>query len=860
MTVSSTTTPRQEHNGNGSTVNFPITFPYANDSDVIVIHVDGNSTETTWIDPTNYSISGGAVVAVTAPAVGEKLVIYRETTKTQEQDLKNNRRLPGPIEEAALDKLTHITQELDEAIGRCIRYSIVDGSQGTTADDIEDYIDTKIGDSVDATMEANVHEETASAGQSYLTVSGWKLASNTENLSLFIGQTKIPTSALTRSSDYVLTWSGTTLAGGEKIELISISPNPDAEAAAAASAIAAAASAAAAAAIPAANNIVTDLAADVTAAGGVETELVISNTQTLSAHQDIPENITLDIIHGGKIVLGNYNLTFNGNDPKAGLHQIFDASGSGVVSGLKETYPEWWKTNTTPGTTDMGAAINSAFSSCEEQGVIKFREGSNFASSIPVICPAQKNIEMFSPITYTGTSDITILTVGETGTPNNNLNLRLNVIRSNQSDWSSEDNIGVRLWNCNNCDVWLDNAVSSTINCQLISENAATLYNKFWLNYIIEGKIGLDIRTLASAASNQNLFLGGRFAVSPSVNPTLNRYGVRFSSTASYYANNNTFLGTNFEVAAGLATKPTEAIGALIEYGTQNRFIACRDESNTEFGKIENNSSNNEFEIAFGTGDLIDNSAYKNNRSYQQVSNVIYPDVGVNIFDTGAMHKTAINAGANVNIPKVNVGTSAAASELSYTTGLTINPTCIETTGSRSIGVRIDTSVQKQFIIRSDVEAGFGGRVAVRCYDAAGAVLTSADPNHPYVSGQAFKQFSYISTYGGCYSTGGDDTADIFFTVGDDVKSINVMQIPGTAVLKTRGFAIYSLNGFAATWAGYEEIVHGGNIGPAAPTIGTWGAGAIVYNVAPTAGGHIGWVCTSAGTPGTWKTFGAIST
>lgn len=45
----------------------------------------------------------------------------------------------------------------------------------------------------------------------------------------------------------------------------------------------------------------------------------------------------------------------------------------------------------------------------------------------------------------------------------------------------------------------------------------------------------------------------------------------------------------------------------------------------------------------------------------------------------------------------------------------------------------------------------------------------------------------------------------------------------------------------------------------AAPTTGTWRQGDIVFNNAPTAGGTIGWVCTSAGTPGTWKTFGAIS-
>lgn len=43
------------------------------------------------------------------------------------------------------------------------------------------------------------------------------------------------------------------------------------------------------------------------------------------------------------------------------------------------------------------------------------------------------------------------------------------------------------------------------------------------------------------------------------------------------------------------------------------------------------------------------------------------------------------------------------------------------------------------------------------------------------------------------------------------------------------------------------------------PTTGTNARGDIVWNSAPSAGGTIGWVCVTAGTPGTWKTWGAIS-
>jgi len=50
------------------------------------------------------------------------------------------------------------------------------------------------------------------------------------------------------------------------------------------------------------------------------------------------------------------------------------------------------------------------------------------------------------------------------------------------------------------------------------------------------------------------------------------------------------------------------------------------------------------------------------------------------------------------------------------------------------------------------------------------------------------------------------------------------------------------------------------SFGTAAPTTGTHKNGAIVWNTAPAANGNnMGWVCTTAGTPGTWKAFGAVA-
>ena len=62
--------------------------------------------------------------------------------------------------------------------------------------------------------------------------------------------------------------------------------------------------------------------------------------------------------------------------------------------------------------------------------------------------------------------------------------------------------------------------------------------------------------------------------------------------------------------------------------------------------------------------------------------------------------------------------------------------------------------------------------------------------------------------------------------------------------------------------AGWWEVLHDRDgtrrtvrftFGTAAPAAGTWSQGDICYNTGAAAGGAPGWVCTSAGSPGTWK-------
>lgn len=50
----------------------------------------------------------------------------------------------------------------------------------------------------------------------------------------------------------------------------------------------------------------------------------------------------------------------------------------------------------------------------------------------------------------------------------------------------------------------------------------------------------------------------------------------------------------------------------------------------------------------------------------------------------------------------------------------------------------------------------------------------------------------------------------------------------------------------------FTSTVFRETFGTAAPTTGTWAAGDRCWNVAPASGSPVGWMCTAAGTPGTW--------
>ena len=128
MTVSSTTT-KVSYSGNGSTTAFAYTFKIFATSELEVIIRSAAGAETVKSLTTHYSVSGagaaggGNVTFGSAPASGETVIIRRKLTLTQGTDYVENDPFPASSHEDALDRLTFITQQMQDELDRSIKAS-----------------------------------------------------------------------------------------------------------------------------------------------------------------------------------------------------------------------------------------------------------------------------------------------------------------------------------------------------------------------------------------------------------------------------------------------------------------------------------------------------------------------------------------------------------------------------------------------------------------------------------------------------------------------------------------------------------------------------------------------------------------
>jgi len=131
MTVSSTTT-QNSYDGNGSLLEFAYGFKIFDEDDIkVIIRTTSTGAEVVKSKSTHYNVSnvgnasGGNVTFTSgnAPLSSEKVFLVRNTARTQLTDYTPNDPFPADTHEDALDKLTLITQELEQKVEGSLRVS-----------------------------------------------------------------------------------------------------------------------------------------------------------------------------------------------------------------------------------------------------------------------------------------------------------------------------------------------------------------------------------------------------------------------------------------------------------------------------------------------------------------------------------------------------------------------------------------------------------------------------------------------------------------------------------------------------------------------------------------------------------------
>ncbi len=470
-------------------------------------------------------------------------------------------------------------------------------------------------------------------------------------------------------------------------------------------------------------------------------------------------------------------------------------------------------------------------------------------------------VRMDSPIVSTVTNGPSLV-IGRAGQANCGVRLQVRVRKSTQSDWSNEANVGIKIINGNACNIELNESRNATIGVQMLGDGQGCAYNTVRIGYLNNNCIGLDLATAnTNGYCNQNIFHGGRFGEESGIGTGHARYGVRIKSLDGiYFLNNaNVFYGPSFELRKSEAGS-ADAIPWLVVDGVHNYIYDARDEGNDLiFARFQNGSFGNFATVSYESNPnpAFSNEGDYSNNGVQFPLNLLGDRSGQTIFESGAVHKLACYAnGSNtVNVPGLHIANSANTNIASSMNGFALNSNYLQIGSNRAIGILVDTSLAKRFLVQRDSETNNAGRLLVRCYDATGNVYTNSDAFLPNYN----PPFKFVTTWGGVFGTTSDHRMDAIFQVGPNVKTIAVMCAVGSAPCRIRSFKILSLdNSTAACYPGYEQVVAGANIGTAYPTTGDFKKGRMIWNSNQSPTAPIGWVCIadSAGSNGgTWKQF-----
>ena len=191
------------------------------------------------------------------------------------------------------------------------------------------------------------------------------------------------------------------------------------------------------------------------------------------------------------------------------------------------------------------------------------------------------------------------------------------------------------------------------------------------------------------------------------------------------------------------------------------------------------------------------------------------------------------------------------------------------TNGNVTITLQKNTTITKSITLRSNVTIALNGynlTVSALIYNEGNLTITN-------IPGSATQGGNLIGSTNGIINYGTLSVSNTTMTAAVNAKtgkaSFSKVAFSGSAdnVIVDGDAQVY-IDGTTSTYVGSGNVAYlNSNLAKAvirntaytAPGTGTWRVGTVVEAITPVSGQYIGSVCTVAGTPGTWKAFGAIT-
>jgi len=575
--------------------------------------------------------------------------------------------------------------------------------------------------------------------------------------------------------------------------------------------------------------------------GANATFLFSTGTWIIDADLTIPANVTIYVPFATTISIDSgKTLTINGH-VEAGQYQIFSGSGTAAGFGNNSSItPIWWQENTTPGTTDMTTAVAATASVLVAAGggVVFFPKGT-YA------------IDEFLIAGTSGTHLANVVLIGEGAKIFANVYTKAGgIIRASYVD-------GLEIYGFE-VDGNYDNQTDIAGNHNHAFHTTVCTEVNIHNNYVHHLGYGSGVDK-----QGDGLYVDGACADIKFMDNTVRAWGrwvVAVTDTcAGLTISRNTCLQYAADTVEGLGFSDLEPNASdlpitQVKISDNTCYWRCSNSiSNTGAATLVHKDiiySNNIFLGHYTDDDTtFAGDAYNYGIIIAMCQHVIitgnYIRLGndssncIQTSDSGALTPSDITVSNNRLYHSAGNGINFQNADDSIAID-----NYIELTGGAGLAIDVNTGCQRCSLIGNTVVyAGSSNNPVV--FSTTGVSVCA---NNNITGGQRISSLANDDNY-------------FYGNSGTPIEYGNVAG--ATSVHIQSGYAAAHTNLVTAPVEGQKAVLpyfvkqilqH-----TAAPTTGAWAVGDMVFNTAPTAGGTIGWVCTTAGSPGTWKTFGVIA-